>query len=657
MSSESYSIVIPIELKDRLTEEFNRLSTAVKGREAEVRQALTSLKTVGSDTLDTIRTKVEGLGKANVDLKNLENLKKKLTEVAGSGHEAGGGIEHGGDALHGLSEKFEIVNGKLKTFTNFAHLAGAAVLEIAGAEFLKESIERVAEYGESIEKAGLKTGLTTDAIQEMNYVAKLNGTSIDALIPSFKNLAKNVETAAGGNKVFSKIFQDLGVDIDSVKRGTISLDQVNTQVIGRLAGMTDETKRLAEATKIYGRGALELLPIIAQGAERFQKQREEAHEFGVVLSEDAIAKASELKENFERLNAVMEAAKFKVLTPLLEGASESVTALIATMTGLEGVFSTSDVEVEKFGGRLSVFQSIVAGTVETLLLFGIGLKTSYETIATAGQLIGTLGAQAILPLREAFEALEATMVLVAHVAGEVFEALAHPSQAKEAIKEVEGYLVGYGQKMKEIVNVTQSVSGDIWKEFGKNAADNLESTQVAIEAATKSVQALRSNLSGPAPEKKNRAPTGDDATESADPALFKKLQEQLIQIKEDAAKASAAANLDGLQKEQADECASYAAKLAKYHQFNDLRGTEAKAYYQGTKALLEAHNDTLLTIQEKYDAKTLAEHEKTRHEADNLAGKERVREAEDLIKAVKDKLKLQEEYAKVVSINNIYSLF
>ena len=371
-----------------------------------------------------------------------------------------------------------------------------------------------------MEKLSAKTGLSIESMQEWNYVAKMHGTEIGALAPAFKTLSKNVAAAADGNKAMAKEFKSMGIDTKDAAGHLRGIDEVTDDVIRKLADMSNHTRQVAEANQLLGKGASALLPIIAKGSEEFHKQKQEAQDLGLVLSEDLIARGVEAEDTMQRLKMVIKALEFKAMTDLIGPFTDALTIVITDLAILEEMFSRSGEAAEEATHGMTIFQQIVMGVGDVVLLFGVGLKSTYEILKTLGQFIGTTFAEGILIAGQAFDTLQASLDMISKTAGAAFDALAHPSKAVESVKKIEEAFEQYKQQLLVIKDVTKSVSGDIWHEFGKNAKDNVETVQESMENASKALDALRLRLATPMKhEKKKEGPDPEDPVVHDDSAI------------------------------------------------------------------------------------------------------------------------------------------
>src|SRR5699024_9137994 len=130
--------------------------------------------------------------------------------------------------------------------------------------------------------------------------------------------------AADGNERYAQAFAELGVNLRDSEGNLRGIDDVLPEIADGFARVTDETDRARLATTIMNNAGMELLPMLARGAEGIDELRERAQELGIVLSDegvDALAayeqKTSELQAQFRGVRNELSAALIPLLTNVL----------------------------------------------------------------------------------------------------------------------------------------------------------------------------------------------------------------------------------------------------------------------------------------------------------------------------------------------------
>jgi hypothetical protein len=167
-----------------------------------------------------------------------------------------------------------------------AAIGSAAVYGVASA------IKSIAEFTGSIQDLAEETGMSTDAIQELNYAAIQAGTTIDGMQTAIRKLYDILgQTEATKEQVV--LFQKLGIGFHQLK--SMSPDAAFKAVAQAVGKIADPMERTAAATDLFGKSGIK---IAAMGGslDQFAKA---AHNAGAVMSKETVASIALLDDAIE----------------------------------------------------------------------------------------------------------------------------------------------------------------------------------------------------------------------------------------------------------------------------------------------------------------------------------------------------------------------
>lgn len=193
-------------------------------------------------------------------------------------------------------------------------VVGGAVAVVGG---MLEMGRETANAGFEADKLAQRLGTSTDAAQELAFAAEATGSSTESLTTSMFHMSRTIEAAREGSFEAQKALSGLGVPLSDLIK--MKPDEQFTKLAGGLSKTQDAGKRATKAQAIFGRGVLDLAPLMARGEEGIRGFREEAHELGVVLSKETIEEAKEWKLQQHVLASQFDALKFKVGAFVLHG--------------------------------------------------------------------------------------------------------------------------------------------------------------------------------------------------------------------------------------------------------------------------------------------------------------------------------------------------
>lgn len=324
---------------------------------------------------ETARKKVEkwqtSLNNAEAELNNLNNkLDENKEKIEESGRETG----NLGDVVSGLTEKFgiKLPEGMQKSMNSMGSLnttsvkiaGGFAAMAVAIAKVEKALIQMTresAEAADDIMTLASVTGMSTDSIQELNYMADLTDVSMDRIKDSLKETTNKMQEAATGTGDAYEAYRKLGVEITDVDGQLRSAEDVFYDTIDALGNMRNQTERDALAMDLMSESAQELNPLIEIGSDGLKQYAQEAHSMGYVLDNEALTALTEVDDAYQRLQKSQEGAKNQLsaeFAPYLTEFYEKITKLIR-----DGGQALKDSGlVDSFGMLLETVGDIIAPT-------------------------------------------------------------------------------------------------------------------------------------------------------------------------------------------------------------------------------------------------------------------------------------------------------
>ena len=244
-------------------------------------------------------------------------------------------------------------------------VVAGAVAAVGGA--LVGTAAKTAEYGDQIDKASQKLGVSSTFYQEWEAVLQHSGTSMGSMTASFKKLATASQDAS---KDQVAAFEAIGLSMDQVK--SMSTEELFTNVISGLQGMEEGTERTALATELLGKGAMEMGALLNTSAEDTQGMIDRVHELGGVMDEASVKDAAAFQDSLQDMKASFTGIRNSLasgLMPVLSGFMDKVGDFVANadLSPLTDMFSGAFDAVAEFVSSLDIeaigetFQSVMSG--------------------------------------------------------------------------------------------------------------------------------------------------------------------------------------------------------------------------------------------------------------------------------------------------------
>ncbi len=213
------------------------------------------------------------------------------------------------------------IGGRLGGFVKLA--AGAfAVTKVIG------FVNGLVQAGSALNDAAIRLGVTTNALQELNFAAEQTGATSADLENGLKFLSKNAVAAAGGSAELSAAYKKLGVNVKDSNGEIKSSEVLLGEVAEGLSKTDNASERTALAVKLLGRGGAALLPMLVKGEAGLAAFRKEFAELGGGFDEEFVENADKVGDNLDRLRLLSTSLKSAIGNVLLPVIDRVLTKLI-----------------------------------------------------------------------------------------------------------------------------------------------------------------------------------------------------------------------------------------------------------------------------------------------------------------------------------------
>lgn len=296
----------------RQATEVSKLETQMSACRTAINETTTGMEALGAEADDASGKQTEFGQKTD-----------EATEKQGKFKEALGQI---GETLSTLAkESFAACVEAIKA-------VGTAVVDAT--KQLVELATETAEFGDHIDKTSQKIGISAQAYQEWAYICERSGTSVDNLQGGMKTLSSVIADAGAGSEAAAKKLEAIGLSYDDLKNK--SPDEQLKMVVGALQNMDAGAERTAAATDLLGRSATELGPVLNMTAKETQQLADEAHKYGMVMSDDAVKASASFEDSLSRMKETVTGVKSSLMSELLPGMSAIMDGFTDLIAGVDG---------------------------------------------------------------------------------------------------------------------------------------------------------------------------------------------------------------------------------------------------------------------------------------------------------------------------------
>lgn len=262
----------------------------------------------------------------NVTQGTLEKYKKQVREVTAELDSMGKETDQVEKETKERGEETKTFGALLKANLTRDAIKGLATGIVNLGKQMFEMGKETRAYADNVMQLSTQYGLTTDKIQEFQYMSELTDTSLETITGSMTKLTKNMQTATKGTGDAYSRFEKLGISVTDTEGNLRSTDEVFADAISRLGNVENATERDALAMNIFGKSAMDLNPLIAVGREGLADYRAEAHEMGYVLDTDTLESLGAVDDAMQRANKRLDAVKNQIgryLAPIVAEITEA----------------------------------------------------------------------------------------------------------------------------------------------------------------------------------------------------------------------------------------------------------------------------------------------------------------------------------------------
>lgn len=220
-----------------------------------------------------------------------------------------------------------------------------------------------AEYGDNIDKASQKLGISAEGYQKWDAVLQHSGTSIDQVSVGFKTLAKGIQD---GSKSQVEAFQKLGLSQEEL--ANMSTEDAFQAVIGKLQGMEEGTERTALATTLLGKAGMNLGALLNTSAKDTKDMMDRVEELGGVMSNKAVKDSARFEDSLQDMQTGIDGVKRKIGAEFLPTLSDMMDGVSDIFAGDEeqGISKLTD-GIENFINKIGELLPKVANIAMPIL--------------------------------------------------------------------------------------------------------------------------------------------------------------------------------------------------------------------------------------------------------------------------------------------------
>jgi hypothetical protein len=312
--------------------------------------------------IDSKTTGTEAINQLSAALNKIVESASRAGAAAGdSAKKAEDSAKKAGDAYKSLGATIESsIRNPLEAAANAAKnfltamgpvgigLSAGAAAAVAFGVAAYSAEKSLASLGTQTENLALRTGLTNKQVGEFTFAAKAAGSEVGVFESAMRKLSQGL---ADGGKEGDKVregLKALGVQAHDINGELKPSAEIFAQIATGLNGMHNAFERNAAIVKVFGRGGVELIPVMMSLNQNITRARE----LGFGLDDATVARFKEYQKQITESEAIWDRLVRKFKEPL--AATMYVSLKWATGPTATGAMGMLDFPAQMlFGGRPS----------------------------------------------------------------------------------------------------------------------------------------------------------------------------------------------------------------------------------------------------------------------------------------------------------------
>lgn len=349
----------------KTSEEYKKYQKAlvdVQKEQASNEKAIEDLNLTIVNQQGTVNGLEKDIRKYN---KTLNELKSGSEVAAQANQELNSSVENTAEAAEDAEKKVDALSSII-TKGLLVGIGALTTAVVASAKALWDMAEATAKTGDEIDKQSQKLGVSAENYQKLSYAMERCGADVEDFRKGSINISKSLAEIQNGSDDAAETFTSLGVAVKDSSGNIRSTEDVLLDTISALAGMDDETKRNAAANEIFGKSYRELSPLLNSGADGIRDLMNEAEDYGMVMSNEAVAASAVFEDSLTRFKGTISGVKDRIVAQLLPSLTDVVDGFSMVAAGVEGGSDLIERGVQGISEKIRTILPEVTGIIKTI---------------------------------------------------------------------------------------------------------------------------------------------------------------------------------------------------------------------------------------------------------------------------------------------------
>lgn len=239
----------------------------------------------------------------------------------------------------------------------------------------EQKLEQLVRYGannaDKIITESTKMGISTDTYQELEYASHFVDVEMSTMASAMSKITAAVPKAEDGFISLAdgvKVFVGEGENLRST-------EDIFYDVIDAIGAIDNATEQDVAAREIFGRGFMELKPLLEAGSSALKGYGKEAQAAGYIMSEEVVSSLGATNDKLDEMDVAISNLKNNIsvtLAPAMEDLADAITEVanalskvcqwIDTMNSKKITFNGGSYGTDEFGADMDLFNGSAFGS-------------------------------------------------------------------------------------------------------------------------------------------------------------------------------------------------------------------------------------------------------------------------------------------------------
>lgn len=234
-------------------------------------------------------------------------------------------------------------------------MGAIATAAVAAAKAIWELGTKSGQWADELLTTSAQTDVSVKTLQEWAYAARFVDTEVGDMTKGMSRVVAAMRSSTDAGKDYIEMSGGMRISMLDANGSLKSTEQIFYDSIDALGAMEDATLRDIAAQDLFGKSYQDMKPLIEAGSDALLRYAAEAHDAGLILSDEAVAALGKFDDQMQRMQAQLETVgrlAAVIFLPALSGIANGVTTVLSTITtALSDGFQASDIDT--IAGALS----------------------------------------------------------------------------------------------------------------------------------------------------------------------------------------------------------------------------------------------------------------------------------------------------------------